>query len=157
MNSLIAMKTHVKYESPIYMYFDVQLIRLFTNFMTMRPSVTSIELQVVLMEHLQWVWLASRERLPYRTHGSVLFGTCLCSYCWDQFSRTCRVLSRLFTLINPQFCSVSKVMANDKVLKTILQHHQGHKKWSSKIWSLISSYDVSVSEEKLIMHRPIRV
>ena len=37
------------------------------------------------------VWLASRERLPFRTPGSVpLLGTCLCSYCWDQFYRTFR-------------------------------------------------------------------
>ena len=35
------------------------------------------ELWVVSMEHLQRVWLASRERLPFRTPGSVPhFGTC---------------------------------------------------------------------------------
>ena len=50
------------------------------------------------MEHMQRVWLASRERLPFRTHGSVPhFGTCLCSNCWDQIPRTCHVFSRLFT------------------------------------------------------------
>ena len=26
------------------------------------------------------------------------FGTCLCSNCWDKFSRICRVVSRLFAL-----------------------------------------------------------
>ena len=32
------------------------------------------------MEHLQRVWHASTERLPFRTPGSVpLLGTCLCS------------------------------------------------------------------------------
>ena len=48
-----------------------------TNFMTFIPSLTSTELWVVSMEHLQRVWLASRERLPFRTPGSVPhFGTC---------------------------------------------------------------------------------
>ena len=50
------------------------------------------------MEHLQPVWLASRERLSFRTPGSVpLFGTCLCSNCWDQIPRTCHVFTRLFS------------------------------------------------------------
>ena len=54
--------------------------RLSTNIMTFIPSLTFTELRVVSMEHLERVWLASRERLPFRTPGSVpLFGTCLCS------------------------------------------------------------------------------
>ena len=61
-----------------------QPIRLFTHFMTMILSFTFAELGVVSLEHLQRVWHASRERLPFRTPGSVpLFGTCLCSNCWD--------------------------------------------------------------------------
>ena len=48
-------------------------IRLSTNFMTFIPSLTFTELWVVSMEHLQRVWLASRERLPLRTPGSVPF------------------------------------------------------------------------------------
>ena len=36
------------------------------------------------------VWHSSRERLSFWTPGSVLFETCLCSNCWDQFSRTCQ-------------------------------------------------------------------
>ena len=52
-------------------------IRRSTNFMTFIPSLTFTELWVVSMEHLQRVWLASRERLPFRTPGSVPhFGTC---------------------------------------------------------------------------------
>ena len=39
-------------------------IRLSTNFMTFIPSLTFTELWVVSMEHLQRVWLASRERFP---------------------------------------------------------------------------------------------
>ena len=74
-------------------------IRLSTNFITFIPSLTFTELWVVSMEHLQRVWLASRECLPFRTPGSVpLFGTCLCSDCWDQILRTCHVFTRLFTL-----------------------------------------------------------
>ena len=55
-------------------------IRLSTNFMTFIPSLTFTELWVVSMEHLQRVWLASRERLPLRTPGSVpLFGGLACA------------------------------------------------------------------------------
>ena len=67
-----------------------QPIRLFTNFITFIPSLTFTELWVVSMERLLRVWLASRKRLPFRTPGSVpLYGTCLCSNCWDQIPRTC--------------------------------------------------------------------
>ena len=38
------------------------------------------------------------------TLGSVPpFGTCSCSNCWDQFSRTCLVFSGLFTLNTPRY------------------------------------------------------
>ena len=46
------------------------------------------------------LWHTIRERLPFLTPGSAPpphFGTCLCSYCWDQISRTCHAFSRLFT------------------------------------------------------------
>ena len=46
-------------------------IRLSTDFMTFIPSLTFTELWVVSMEHMQRVWLAIRERLPFRTPGSV--------------------------------------------------------------------------------------
>ena len=60
--------------------------RLSTNYMTLIPSKTYIELLVVSMEHLQRVWHASRKRWPSRTLGSfILFRTCLCSNCWDHF------------------------------------------------------------------------
>ena len=53
----------------------------------------------IFLSSLQRVWHASRGCLPFRTPGSVpLFGTCLCSNCWDQIPRTCHVLTRLFTL-----------------------------------------------------------
>ena len=56
------------------------------------------------MEHLQRVWLPSREGLPFRTPGSVpLLGTCLCSNCWDQIPRTCHVFTRLFALNTPWY------------------------------------------------------
>ena len=75
-----------------------------TNFMTFIPSLTLTELWVVSMEHLQRVWLASRERLPFRTPGSVPhFGTCQCSNCWDQIPRTCHVFTRLFTSNTPWY------------------------------------------------------
>ena len=81
-----------------------QPIRLSTNFMTFIPSLTFTELRVVSMEYLQRVWLASRERLPFRTPGFVpFFGTCLCSNCWDQIPRICQVFARLFTLNTPWY------------------------------------------------------
>ena len=56
------------------------------------------------MGPLQRVWHASRERLPFQTPGSVpLFGTYLCSNCWDQFPRTCYVLTLFFTLNTPWY------------------------------------------------------
>ena len=56
------------------------------------------------MGHLQRVWHASRERLPFRTPGSVPHcGTCLCSYCWDQIPQTCHVFTRLFTSNTPWY------------------------------------------------------
>ena len=81
-----------------------QPIRLSTNFMTLIPSLTFTELWVVSMEHLQRVWLASGERLPFGTPGSIpLFGTCLCSNCWDQIPQACHVFTQLFTLNTPGF------------------------------------------------------
>ena len=61
-------------------------------------------LWVVSMEHLQRVWHASRERLHFRTPGSVPHcGTCLCSNCWDQIPRTCLVFTLRFTYNTPWY------------------------------------------------------
>ena len=69
--------TNVKWHSDPWPTVTSLPIRLSTNFMTFIPSLTSTELWVVFMEHLQRVWLASRERLPFWTPGSVPhFGTC---------------------------------------------------------------------------------
>ena len=79
-------------------------IRRSTNFMTLIPSLNFIELRVVSMEHLQWLWHACRERLPFQNLvPSPCLGTGVCSNCWDQFSRTCRVFSQLFTLNTPRY------------------------------------------------------
>ena len=48
-----------------------QPIRLSTYFMTLIPSLTFTELWVDSMEHLQRVWHASREHLPFRTPGFI--------------------------------------------------------------------------------------
>ena len=73
--------------------------------MTFIPSLTFTELWVVFIEHLQRMWHASRERLPFRTPGSAPthFWTCLCSKCWDQIPWACQVFTRLFTLNNPWY------------------------------------------------------
>ena len=46
-------------------------MRFSTNFLTLILSETFIELQMVSMEHMQRVWYATRERLPYNKYGSV--------------------------------------------------------------------------------------
>ena len=95
---------NVKWHSDPWPTVTSQLIRLSTNFMTLIPSLTFTDLWVVSMEHLQRVLHASRERLPFRTPGSVAhFGTCLCFNCWDQMSRACRVFTRFFTLNTPRY------------------------------------------------------
>ena len=91
--------------------------------MTLIPSLTFTELWVVSMEHLQRVWYASRERLPFRTLCSVpLFGTCLCSNCWDQIPRTCHVFIRLYTsntpLVLSRFCLPNRPV-NLKIARAI--------------------------------------
>ena len=79
-------------------------IRLSTDFITSIPTLTFTELWVVSMEHLQRMWNASREHLPFRTPGSVPhLGTCLCSNCWDQIPRTCHVFTWLFTSNAPWY------------------------------------------------------
>ena len=96
--------TNVKWHSDPWPTVTSLPIRLSTNFMTCIPSLTFTELWVVSMEHLQRVWLASMERLPFRTLGSVPhFGTCQYSNCWDQIPRTCHVFTRLFTSNTPWY------------------------------------------------------
>ena len=85
--------------------------------MTLIPNLTFTEFWVVSMEHLPRVWHTSRERLPFRTPGSVpLFGTCLCSNCWDLIPQTCLVFTRLFTFNTPWyflvFCFVPILFLN---------------------------------------------
>ena len=61
-------------------------------------------LWVVSMEHLQRVWRASGERLPFRTPDSVPHcGTCLCCNCWDRIPWTCHVFTRLLTSNTPWY------------------------------------------------------
>ena len=41
--------------------------------------------------------------LPDTWFRPPFFGTCFCSYCWDQIPRTCHVFTRLFTLNIPLY------------------------------------------------------
>ena len=65
--------TNVKWHSDPWPTVTSQSIRLSTNFLTLIPTLTFTELWVVSTEYLQRVWHVSRERLPFRTPGSVLF------------------------------------------------------------------------------------
>ena len=72
--------------------------------MTLIPGLTFTELHVVSMEHLQRVWLASRERLPFRTPGSVPFwGLAYALIDETSFTELAISFSRLFTLNTPQY------------------------------------------------------
>ena len=88
--------TNVKWHSDPWPTVTSQPIRHSTNSMTLIPSLTSTD-----YKWFSWSicnGCASRERLPFRTPGSVPnCGTCLCSNCWDQIPRTCHVFTRLFT------------------------------------------------------------
>ena len=65
--------TNVKRHSDLWPTVASQLIRFSTNLMTLIPSLNFTELWVVSMEHLQRMWLVSRERLPFWTPSSVPF------------------------------------------------------------------------------------
>ena len=138
--------TNVKWHSDPWPTVTSQPIRLSTNFMTLLPIYTFNELWVVSMEHLRRVVHASKERLPFRIPGSVpLFGTCLCSNCWDQIPRTCHVFTRLFTLNTPwysffdfaswtYFSSYNKTFCQWNRFKNI---HQFPFHWISPIGSIL--------------------
>ena len=84
-------------------------IRLSTNFMTFIPSLTFTDYDWS-MEHLQRVWHASRERLPFRTPGSVPHcGTCLCYNYWpDSLKLPClySTFHLEYPLVLSRFCLV---------------------------------------------------
>ena len=82
-----------------------QPTRLSTNFITLIPSLTFTELQVVSMEHLQRVWHTYRERLHFRRPAHPLGTDFLMIQLLKPVFRTCRVFSRLFTLNTPRFFS----------------------------------------------------
>ena len=63
--------TNVKWYSDPWPTVTSQPIRLSTNIMTFYTELELHRLRVVSMEHLQRVWHANRERLPFRTPGSV--------------------------------------------------------------------------------------
>ena len=76
--------------------------------MTFIPSLTFTELWVVSMEHLQRVWLASSERLPFLTPGFVpLFGTCFFQFLRPDSSNLPCLYSTFrleYTLVLSRFC-----------------------------------------------------
>ena len=83
---------------------DFQTNQTFHQFHDIDTELDLNRLWVVSSEHLQRVWHASRERLPFRTPGSIPHcWTCLCSNCWDQIPRTCHVFTRTFTSNTPWF------------------------------------------------------
>ena len=62
-----------------------QPIKLYTSCMTLIPYLIPPNNEVS-MEHLRWVWQASRKRLPLQNLASPLSGAYILSSCWDKFS-----------------------------------------------------------------------
>ena len=58
------------------------------HYVTLIQNLTFIDLIEISMDHLQWVWYANRERLPFQTPGSIPFWNLHKSNCWNQFSQT---------------------------------------------------------------------
>ena len=102
------------------------------------------------MEHLQRVWYASRERLPFRTPGSVPHcGTCLCSNCWDQIPRTCHVFTRFFTSNTPWYFldfafNVFRSRANSLIYRYLLATFEGPTK---------TTYSIDTCLQRVKVHR----
>ena len=109
-----------------------QPTRLTTNFMTLIPTLIFTELWVDSIEHLQRVWHASRERLPFRTWFRPAFWDLLMLELLRQvFSRTCHVFSRLLTLNNPRyFLDFALFYSTDTRLMCILCLSRVANKWS---------------------------
>ena len=79
----------------------------FHNFMTLIPSLDLHRLWVVSIEHLQRVWHASRERLPFRTPGSrPPFWDLLMLQLLRPNSSNLHVFTRLFTSNTPGTFSI---------------------------------------------------
>ena len=88
-------------EWPLTSYSDLPTDKTFHQFfMTLTPGLTFTDLRVVSTERLQQVWHANRERLSFRTPGSVPpFGDLLMLQLLRPVSPNLPCLSRLFTLI----------------------------------------------------------
>ena len=86
-----------------------QPIRMFTNFMTLIPSLTITELRVVYIWHLQRVLDASRERLPFQTPGSVPFwGLTYVLIVETNFTQNLPCLLSIFHLVYPSVLDFAK-------------------------------------------------
>ena len=57
----------------------------------------------VCIEHLRYLWHASKERLPFCIPGSVQFWPYICSYYWDHLFPNLPWFSRLFTSNSPRY------------------------------------------------------
>ena len=125
--------TNVKWHSDPWPTVTSLLIRLSTNFMILIPSLTFTELWVVSMVHLQWVWHASRERLPFQTPGSAPgpfwdllmlqllrpdFSNLICLYSVFHFKYH-SVFSRMFCRMQPHFCLLANRARCDPLMLTV--------------------------------------
>ena len=91
-------------------------IRLFTNFITLIPSITVTELRVVSMGHLQRVWHASTERLPFQTLDSVpILDLLMLQLLRPAFPN----LSCLFSTFNHEYLSVLSQFCLTKIFSMI--------------------------------------
>ena len=100
-------------------------IRLFTNSMTLIPSLIFSEKRLVFMKHVQRVWHASRRTLILsNTWSPPFFETGLCSNCWDQLYRTFRLLVTFhleYTLVLAKIIKGTELWCRTKSIKNVTQ------------------------------------
>ena len=72
------LSNNMKYLSLANVKWQSQPMRRFTNFMTFIPIFTFTEMQVIVMQHLRWMWHAIRECLLIQHMVPSPFGTYIC-------------------------------------------------------------------------------
>ena len=107
--------TNIEWHWPLISYSGFQTDQTFNQFHDFDTELDLPKLRVVSMEHFANGVECQQGTLtlPDTWFCVPFFGTCLCSDCWDHFSRTCRVFPRLFTLEYPSyFLDFSSILGN---------------------------------------------
>ena len=96
--------TNVKWHSDPWPIVTSQPIRLSTNFMTLIPNLTFADYEWFPWSICNGCGMPAGNTYPSgHLVPSHHCGTCLCSNCWDQITRTCHVFTRLFISNTPWY------------------------------------------------------